>query len=56
MLFLSETGRSSRFGMLTAVFPTLGNCWKAAFAFELVNTVFYFWMMVMSWQVHRDAN
>lgn len=32
-----------------------GNCWKAAFAFELVNTIFYFWMMVMSWQVHKDA-
>lgn len=31
-----------------------GNCWKTAFAFELVNTVFYLWMMVMSWQVHRD--
>lgn len=37
-------------------FLFIGNCWKAAFAFELVNTVFYFWMMVMSWQVHRDAN
>ncbi|KAJ5601607.1 hypothetical protein N7510_011141 [Penicillium lagena] len=33
---------------------TICNCWKTAFAFELVNTVFYFWMMVMSWQVHRD--
>lgn len=32
----------------------IGNCWKTGFAFELVNTVFYFWMMVMSWQVHRD--
>ncbi|OKL62929.1 hypothetical protein UA08_01507 [Talaromyces atroroseus] len=32
------------------------NCWKAAFAFELINTIFYFWMMIMSWQVHRDAN
>lgn len=31
-----------------------GNCWKTAFAFELVNTVFYLWMMIMSWQVHRD--
>ncbi|CRG85965.1 hypothetical protein PISL3812_02968 [Talaromyces islandicus] len=34
---------------------TICNCWKAAFAFELVNTIFYFWMMVMSWQVHKDA-
>lgn len=32
-----------------------GNCWKATFAFEVVNTAFYLWMMVMSWQVHRDA-
>lgn len=32
----------------------LGNCWKTAFAFEVVNTVFYLWMMVMSWQVNRD--
>ncbi|KAL1962078.1 hypothetical protein VTN77DRAFT_606 [Rasamsonia byssochlamydoides] len=31
------------------------NCWKAAFAFEVVNTTFFFWMMVMSWQVHKDA-
>ncbi|KAJ9193784.1 hypothetical protein DTO164E3_7713 [Paecilomyces variotii] len=30
------------------------NCWKTAFAFEVVNTVFYLWMMVMSWQVNRD--
>lgn len=32
-----------------------GNCWKTAFAFELVNTVFFFWMMVMAWQVNRDV-
>ncbi|KAL1973916.1 hypothetical protein VTN31DRAFT_5476 [Thermomyces dupontii] len=31
------------------------NCWKATFAFEVVNTAFYLWMMIMSWQVHRDA-
>ncbi|GAD95250.1 arginase [Paecilomyces variotii No. 5] len=30
------------------------NCWKTAFAFEVVNTVFFLWMMVMSWQVNRD--
>ncbi|KAJ5888033.1 hypothetical protein N7495_008074 [Penicillium taxi] len=33
---------------------TICNCWKTAFAFEILNTVFYVWMMVMSWQVHRD--
>ncbi|KAJ5132787.1 hypothetical protein N7448_006945 [Penicillium atrosanguineum] len=33
---------------------TLCNCWKTAFAFELVNTIFYLWMIVMSWQVHRN--
>lgn len=31
-----------------------GNCWKTAFAFELVNTIFFLWMMIMSWQVNRD--
>ncbi|KAK2757369.1 hypothetical protein FQN54_004884 [Arachnomyces sp. PD_36] len=30
------------------------NCWKAAFAFEVVNTVFFLWMLFMSWQVHKD--
>lgn len=33
----------------------LGNCWKTAFALELVNTIFYLWMMIMSWQVNRDV-
>ncbi|KAJ5287603.1 hypothetical protein N7478_003289 [Penicillium angulare] len=33
---------------------TICNCWKTAFAFELVNVIFYIWMMVMSWQVHRN--
>ncbi|CAI7608698.1 hypothetical protein N7509_008594 [Penicillium cosmopolitanum] len=33
---------------------TICNCWKTAFAFELVNTIFYVWMVVMSWQVHRN--
>ncbi|KAJ5239499.1 hypothetical protein N7468_004118 [Penicillium chermesinum] len=33
---------------------TICNCWKTAFAFEVVNCVFYIWMIVMSWQVHRD--
>ncbi|MCJ1470867.1 hypothetical protein MMC07_009514 [Pseudocyphellaria aurata] len=28
--------------------------WKAAFAFEIVGTVFFFWMMVMAYQVNRD--
>ena len=33
----------------------IGNCWKTAFAFELVNTIFFFWMIIMSWQVNRDV-
>ncbi|KAI9772763.1 MAG: hypothetical protein M1839_002308 [Geoglossum umbratile] len=28
--------------------------WKAAFSFELIGTVFLFWMMIMAWNVHRD--
>lgn len=32
----------------------IGNCWRTAFAFELVNTIFYVWMIIMSWQVNRD--
>ncbi|KAL3477552.1 hypothetical protein BJX99DRAFT_124924 [Aspergillus californicus] len=32
------------------------NCWRTAFAFQLVNTVFFLWMMVMAWKVHRDVN
>lgn len=31
-----------------------GNCWSAAFAFEIVGFVFLIWMMVMSYQVNRD--
>ncbi|MCJ1485603.1 hypothetical protein MMC06_005778 [Schaereria dolodes] len=28
--------------------------WQAAFAFEVVGTVFLLWMMIMAWQVNRD--
>ena len=28
--------------------------WQAAFAFEVVGTVFFVWMMIMAWQVQRD--
>ncbi len=28
--------------------------WRAAFAFEIIGTVFLFWMMVMAYQVNRD--
>ncbi|BAE57843.1 hypothetical protein F9C07_2496 [Aspergillus flavus] len=34
---------------------TICDCWKTAFAFELVNTIFFLWMMIMSWQVNRDV-
>lgn len=30
------------------------NCWKAAFAFEVVASVLFFWMMILSWQVQND--
>lgn len=28
--------------------------WRAVFAFEIIGTVFLFWMMVMAYQVNRD--
>lgn len=31
-----------------------GNCWRTVFSFELVNTVFYIWMLSMAFQV-REA-
>lgn len=34
----------------------VGNCWKAAFAWELVGTVFLLWMIVMAYQVNNDNN
>jgi hypothetical protein len=30
------------------------NCWRAAFSFEVVGTVFFLYMMVLAWQVQRD--
>jgi ABC-type multidrug transport system fused ATPase/permease subunit len=42
-------------GCVWIVLTCAGDCWKTAFAFELVNTVFFLWMLVMSWQVHRDV-
>jgi len=27
--------------------------WKASWAFELIGTIFFFWMMVMAYQVYR---
>ena len=33
---------------------TICNLWKAAFAFEVVATVLFAWMMVLSWQVQND--
>ncbi len=31
-----------------------GADWRAAFAFEIVGTIFLLWMMVMAYQVNRD--
>jgi hypothetical protein len=32
----------------------VGQAWKAAWAFQLVGVVFFFWMMIMSYQVYKD--
>ncbi|ODM19295.1 hypothetical protein SI65_05912 [Aspergillus cristatus] len=34
---------------------TICNCWKTAFAFELIGVIFFLWMIIMSWRVHRDV-
>ncbi|PGH16225.1 hypothetical protein AJ80_05248 [Polytolypa hystricis UAMH7299] len=31
------------------------NCWKTAFAFEVINDVFFLWMLFMSWQVRKQT-
>ncbi|KAI9729350.1 MAG: hypothetical protein M1834_006873 [Cirrosporium novae-zelandiae] len=31
------------------------NLWRAAFAFEIIGSVFFFWMMIMAWQVSRET-
>ncbi|OBT67405.1 hypothetical protein VE03_03131 [Pseudogymnoascus sp. 23342-1-I1] len=33
---------------------TICQCWKAGWAFLLVGTAFWFWMMIMSYQVYKD--
>ncbi|OBT52351.1 hypothetical protein VE04_07092 [Pseudogymnoascus sp. 24MN13] len=33
---------------------TICQCWKAGWAFLLVGDAFWFWMMVMSYQVYKD--
>ena len=30
------------------------SCWKAAFAWEIIATVLFFWMMILAWQVQND--
>lgn len=32
----------------------LGQSWQAAFAFEVIGTVFLFWMMIMAYKVNQD--
>ncbi|KAI9847301.1 MAG: hypothetical protein M1837_002888 [Sclerophora amabilis] len=29
-------------------------CWRAAFAFELIGTVFLLWLIIMAYQVYQD--
>ncbi|BDD56956.1 hypothetical protein MAP00_002371 [Monascus purpureus] len=33
---------------------TICNCWKASFAWELVNVILYLWLMIMCYQVNID--
>lgn len=33
---------------------SVGNCWKAAFAWEMIGTIFLLWMIVMAYQVQND--
>lgn len=32
------------------------NLWKASFAFEIVATVLFIWMMILAWQVNQDED
>ena len=32
------------------------NSWKAAFAFEIIAAVLYFYMLILAWQVQRDES
>ena len=43
-----------RDGLREVLTSVAGNTWKAAFAFELIGTVFLLWMGIMAWQVNRD--
>lgn len=29
------------------------SCWKATFAWSIILTVLFFWMQILSWQVHN---
>lgn len=46
--------RYSRVKMKNANANITGADWRAAFAFEIVGTIFLLWMMVMAYQVNRD--
>jgi magnesium-transporting ATPase (P-type) len=32
------------------------NCWKTAFAFEVINTVFFLWMILISYKVYQQTD
>ncbi|RAL01684.1 uncharacterized protein BO80DRAFT_353755 [Aspergillus ibericus CBS 121593] len=56
-IYVDGAGREVGDGWRTLAWITeenICNCWRTAFAFELVNTIFYVWMIIMSWQVNRD--
>ena len=49
------TGTSNLEGVLAYLEQrSICQSWSAAFAFEVVGTVFFLWMMIMAWQVQQD--
>jgi hypothetical protein len=58
-MFCAATPASDREGEADEIntdrcFPPTGQSWKAAWAFELIGTIFLLWMMIMSYQVYQD--
>ena len=54
---VQEASQSKGIKIQTLVYLTqinICNCWKAAFAFEIVAVVLYLWIMVLAWQVQQE--
>lgn len=55
VLGMPVTGTSNLEGALAYMEQkSICQSWSAAFAFEVVGTVFFLWMMIMAWQVQQD--